>query len=79
MSLRNFEKSSILAKKNLAKIEEIFFIITTLKVLNVLVKKKYEYKVVELLGKNKKKNQIINTIIIHPGMMYKNLRDIYMN
>jgi len=33
----------------------------------VLVKK-YEYKVVELLGK--KKNQIIN--IIHPGMMYKN-------
>jgi len=33
----------------------------------VLVEK-YEYKVVELLGK--KKNQIIN--IIHPGMMYKN-------
>ena len=42
-------------KKILAKIEEFFFIITTPKVLNVLVKKKYEYKVVELLGKNKKK------------------------
>ena len=44
-----------------------FFNNHTPNVLNVLVKK-YEYKVVELLGK--KKNQIIN--IIHPGMMYKN-------
>jgi len=63
----NIEKSSNLAKKNSWQKVNNFFNNHTPNVLNVLVKK-YEYKVVELLGK--KKNQIIN--IIHPGMMYKN-------
>jgi hypothetical protein len=55
------------SKKNSWQKVNNFFNNHTPNVLNVLVKK-YEYKVVELLGK--KKNQIIN--IIHPGMMYKN-------
>jgi hypothetical protein len=57
--------------KKLAKIEEIFFIITTPKVLNVLVKKSMHTRLLNCLERIKK-NQIINTIIIHPGMMYKN-------